>query len=133
MKKLNMGYSRYFNIKYGRDGALFRGRYKSILVQQNSHFIHLPFYIHLNPLDLIELSWREGSITNFNKAVQLLNSYRWNSHLDYAGIKNFPSLTSRELILEQFGSSKEYLASLYDWLKEREVGEIEYFTKTFEK
>jgi len=32
MKKLNMGYSRYFNERYERKGTLFEGKYKSILV-----------------------------------------------------------------------------------------------------
>jgi len=31
MKKLNMGYAKYFNEKYDRSGALFQGEYKSIL------------------------------------------------------------------------------------------------------
>ena len=51
MKKLNMGYAKYFNEKYRRSGALFQGRYKSVTVSNEAHFIYLPYYIHLNPLD----------------------------------------------------------------------------------
>ena len=32
MKKLNMGYSRYFNERYERKGTLFEGRYKSLFI-----------------------------------------------------------------------------------------------------
>ncbi len=34
MKKLNMGYARYVNEKYKRSGALFQGRYKTVLVTE---------------------------------------------------------------------------------------------------
>ncbi|MDE2001122.1 MAG: transposase, partial [Patescibacteria group bacterium] len=30
MRKLNMGYAKYFNQKYERNGTLFQGRYKSV-------------------------------------------------------------------------------------------------------
>ena len=52
MQKVNMGYSKYFNQKYEREGALFQGRYKNILITNNTHFLNLQFYIHFNPLDL---------------------------------------------------------------------------------
>ena len=41
--KLDMGYSKYFNIKHGRKGTLFEGRYKSILIEKEPHFYHLPY------------------------------------------------------------------------------------------
>ena len=66
MKKLNMGYAKYFNAKYERSGALFQGRYKSVLIKDEAHFIHLPYYIHLNPLDLIAPKWRERELTTSN-------------------------------------------------------------------
>ncbi len=52
MQKLGTGYAMYFNKKYDRVGGLFQGRFKAVLVNKDSHFIHLPFYIHANPLDL---------------------------------------------------------------------------------
>ncbi|MFT5037128.1 MAG: putative transposase, partial [Candidatus Azotimanducaceae bacterium] len=33
MRKLNMGYSKYFNEKYDRVGALWQGKYKSIHIE----------------------------------------------------------------------------------------------------
>ena len=53
MKKFNGGYAKYFNEKYKRDGVLFEGRYKRIIIKNEAHFIHLPYYIHLNPLDSV--------------------------------------------------------------------------------
>ena len=67
MHKLGVGYSMYFNQKYERTGSLFQGTYKAIPVNNDSYFIHLPYYIHLNPLDLIEPKWKNGEIKNYNK------------------------------------------------------------------
>lgn len=124
MHKLNKGYSRYFNEKYQRRGTLFEGRYKSILITNESHFYHLPYYIHLNPLDLKFPEWREGKLRNYKKALEFLNNYRWASHLDYLGKKNFPSVTNREFLTEVFGGEKEYEKSIKQWLKNLELEEI---------
>ena len=59
MKKLNGGYAKYFNTRYERSGALFQGKYKRVVIEGEAHFIHLPYYIHFNPLDLIAPEWRE--------------------------------------------------------------------------
>ena len=82
MKKLNGGYAKYFNEKYERAGALFSGKYKRIHIIEEPHFIHIPYYIHLNPLDLIMPAWRDHKITNHKKTIDFLSSYRWSSHLD---------------------------------------------------
>ncbi len=118
MKKLDMGYAKYFNEKYERKGALFEGRYKSVLVTKESHFIHLPFYIHLNPLDLITPEWRNGEIINPKKSRKFLESYRWSSFLDYIGIKNFPSVTQRDFLSKYFCGTRNYKKRIYEWLGE---------------
>lgn len=117
MKKLNMGYARYFNERYERKGTLFEGRYKSVLIKHEAHFIHLPYYIHLNPLDLVFPEWRNGKLKKYREAMRFLENYRWSSHLDYLGIKNFPSVTQRDFLLEFFGGSDGYGNNIKTWLK----------------
>jgi len=124
MHKLDKGYSRYFNIKNQRKGALFEGRYKSILVSEESHFYHLPYYIHLNPLDIEFSEWRDGRLRNYKQALNFLDNYRWSSHLDYAGKKNFPSVTAREFLLDIFGSTEKYRESIEKWLKNLELEKL---------
>ena len=124
MKKLNGGYVKYFNNKYERTGTLFERRYKSILVNNESHFIHLPYYIHFNPLDLIAPEWRKGKLRNYQKALDFLNSYRWCSHSDYMGKKNFPSVTQRSFLLKVFGREKGYEQKITSWLKDLNVEKI---------
>lgn len=110
MQKLGTGYTMYFNKRNERVGGLFQGRYKAVLIKDEAHFIHLPFYIHTNPLDLIY----RGS-TSID-----LENYRWSSYLDYIGKKNFPSVTSREFLLEFFEGEKEYKKATRQWIKEKE-------------
>ncbi len=121
MRRLGIGYANYFNQKYERTGTLFQGRFKSILVTEENHFIHLPYYIHFNPLDLTESDWRTGKINDYQKAMSFLNSYRWSSHLDYIGQKNFPSVTQREFLLKVFNSSEDYKKGVANWLKEMDL------------
>ncbi len=118
MRKLNDGYVKYFNKKHERTGTLFERKYKSILVDSQAHFIHLPYYIHLNPVDLVAPEWRERKLNNYKEAIDFLDSYRWSSHLDYLGQKNFPSVTQRDFLLEIFEGEKGYEKKLKDWLKE---------------
>ena len=124
MKKFNGGYARYFNEKYERKGALFETRYKKVIIKDEAHFIHLPYYIHLNPLDLIAPEWRERKLSNFKKAMKFLDTYRWSSHLDYAGKKNFPSATQRDFLLEFFEGHEQYKRDITDWLKELSLEDI---------
>ena len=118
MQKLGTGYTMYFNQKYERVGSLFQGRFKAVAVLKEKHLLYLPFYTHLNCLDLIEPDWRNGKIENLKKAIKFLESYRWSSYLDYIGKKNFPSVTQRQFLLKCFGEEKEYKKSTVEWLKE---------------
>jgi putative transposase len=76
----------------------------------------LPYYIHLNPLDLIAPEWRKRKTEDYKKAIEFLDSYRWSSHLDYMGQKNFPSVTQRDFLLEIFGGEKGYERQIKSWL-----------------
>ena len=51
--------------------------------------------------------------------MEFLENYRWSSFPDYIGKKNFPSVTSREFLLELFRGEKEYEKETKKWLKER--------------
>ncbi len=118
MKKLNMGYAKYFNNKYKRTGALFEGRYKSVPITSQSHFIHIPYYIHLNPLDYINPEWRNRIVKNPKTAVEFLENYRWSSLLDYIGKNNFPSVTSRDFLLKFWGGTKNYKTEIINWVRD---------------
>ncbi len=70
MRHVNGLYTRYFNRTEGKDGALFRGRYKAILVDADTHWLELSRYIHRNPLEaqitrLIKLRQCRGDDTQY--------------------------------------------------------------------
>jgi putative transposase len=128
MQKLGTGYTNYFNKKYKRVGSLFQGRFKAVLVEEEAHFIHLPYYIHLNPLDLKFPEWRNKEIKNYKEVMKFLENYRWSSFLDYLGKKNFPSVTQRKFLNEFFGGPKQYKKDITKWLKEIDLEEIKEIT-----
>lgn len=120
LRKINVGYANYFNIRYERQGTLFQGRTKKIVIETDAHFLYILHYIHLNPLDYHTGSedWRvrtRGTIRGSNKALSYLRTYRWSSYLDYINVKNFPSL----LRTDAFKNSDvfpDYLAAVQEYL-----------------
>jgi len=117
MRKLGTGYTNYFNHKYERIGALFQGKFKSVHVNMDAHFLYLPIYIHLNPLDFEFEEWREGKVHNYKEALDFLDSYRWSSYMDYTGHKNFPSIIQKDFLLDRLGSEEKQKKEIIDWLK----------------
>jgi len=117
MQKLGTGYTNYFNKKYDRVGGLFQGRFKAVLINEEAHFIHIPFYFHTNPIDLI---YGSSTSIDWRGQIEFLENYRWSSFLDYIGKKNFPSVTSRKFLLEFWGGEKEYRKETEKWLRERD-------------
>lgn len=124
MQKLGTGYTMYFNQKYERVGSLFQNRFKAVLVENDKHFLYIPHYIHLNPLELIMPHWKENGIKNHKKALNFLENYRWSSFLDYVGKKNFPSVTQRDFLQKILGGPKEYKESLAEYLRDLDLESI---------
>ncbi len=106
MQKLGTGYTNYFNKKYERVGGLFQGRFKAVEIGRKSHLIHLPHYIHTNPLDL---NYRYRGVLQYAPAsIDFLEGYRWSSFPDYMGKRNFPRVTKKDFILDIFGGPEKY-------------------------
>lgn len=108
MKKLNMGYTKYFNEKYHRSGALWQGKHKRVGIERDAHFLYIPYYIHLNPLDYKKPEWRTGDVRDPRSALAYLEKYRWSSHLDYLGIHNFPSVIHQNELRPLLGTRDSY-------------------------
>lgn len=49
-KRLLGGYTKYFNQVHNRSGALFQGRFKSNLIDDDAYFLKIRPYVHLNYL-----------------------------------------------------------------------------------
>jgi len=84
MRKVGVGYSMFFNIKYQRQGALFGGPFKSKLIGVNDNYLNYIFaYIHLNPLDIEFPDWEKELTKSSKKMKTFLESYRYSSYQDY--------------------------------------------------
>ena len=99
MRHINGAYTTYFNVKRGRSGHLFQGRYKAILVDIDEYAKELSRYIHLNPVRA--------------KMVNIPEEYEWSSYRFYIGEKQPPEWLYRDFILGYFGkkvsiAQKEY-------------------------
>lgn len=74
MRHINGVYTQRFNRAKKLDGQLFRGRYKSVLVEEDSHLLELLRYIHRNPV-------RAG-------LCNTVGDHRWSSHHGYISRRN---------------------------------------------
>lgn len=131
-RKFGIGFANFFNTKYKRSGALFQGRYKKVHVTDDRQALQLICYIHSNPLDLWKPNWKEKGLTNseIQDALKFLEKeYRWSSHLDWWGIKNFPSLIDTGFMKRFFESPEEYRKFFIDWLRyyEKNIQDIKKF------
>ena len=117
IRKLNIGYAKYFNERYKHSGYVFQGRTKKIRINSDAHFLHILHYIHLNPLDYVPgaRAWRNGRVDEPGKARKQLEKYRWSSYADYCGRYNFSSLLTMKFFKESVGDIEkktlEYLES----------------------
>ena len=89
MHYLNTSYTNWFKAEHKIVGVIFQGRYKSIVVDEDSYGLKLSAYIHLNPL-------RGGIVGD-------VEEYRWSSYLDYMGKRSSSvDRLDTEFILRQF-------------------------------
>jgi len=136
LKKINMGYAKYFNEKNQRIGALFQGKTKRIIINKDPHYMHILHYIHCNPLDLNPeyKKWRVSDIQNVKNALDYLHNYRWSSFLDYIDIKNFQSVTYRnEFLLFFKEETGGYIKSTKNFLQSRTLQKESLNYLEFEK
>jgi putative transposase len=96
MRHVGSLYTQYFNRKHDSDGPLFKGRYKSILVEEESYLLQLLRYIHQNPI-------RAG-------IVERMEKYPWSSHNGYLTDAEDWAWLHKEPVLDRLKSRKKYLA-----------------------
>lgn len=119
-QKFGIGFANFFNLKYKRSGALFQGKYKKVHVTDDTQALQLICYIHANPLDLWKPNWKEKGLTDseIKDALKFLeNKHRWSSHLDWWGVKNFPSLININSMSRFFENSEKYREFFTNWLR----------------
>lgn len=96
MKHIGQVYTQRFNKRHQRDGALFRGRFHSILVDSENYLDNVSRYIHRNP------------VTTDMTDSKVLDHFEWSSLPAYEGRVRSPKwLTTRE-VLHRFRAPDSY-------------------------
>lgn len=115
---LNVSYSVWFNRRHRRSGHLFQGRFKSVLVDEES-WLEVARYVHLNPVRVAGLSLgkrdrarqataaaREPGARLVQRRLECLRRYRWSSYRALAGLDRVPEwLTVAALVPSRPGAT----------------------------
>jgi len=96
---VNVSYAGYFNRKYQRNGHLFQGRFKSILVDADEYLKQLSRYIHLNPVRA--------------NLVEHPDEYKWSSYSTITGKTKEPAWLESAWLLSQFGTKRKLAITNY--------------------
>lgn len=92
MRQLNGVFTQRANLRQGRSGHLFQGRFKGILVERESHLLELCRYLVLNPV-------RAG-------LVPTAGDWRWSSYNATASLCPAPEWLETRWTREQFGDDE---------------------------
>lgn len=94
MRHINGVYTQRFNRTHSCDGQLFRGRYKSILVDGDSYLLELVRYIHRNPI-------KAG-------LVDKLSGYPWSSHIGYISVAKKWDWLHKEFVFSLLTADRQH-------------------------
>ncbi len=119
MRHIDGVYTQRFNRRHGRDGPLFRGRYKAILIEADQYLLSVARYIHHNPVEA--------------RIAKQAEAYRWSSLRHYLKKGEKPECLETEKLLSYFKGKKgafiEYMQSkvekeIEQYYKAKQVGPI---------
>ena len=117
MKKVSTGYSMYFNKRYNRTGGLFQGRFKAEHADVDEYLKYLYAYIHLNPVKLIDPTWKELGTSDLDKSFNYAASFPYSSLSDYLGlVRGENAILNPAHFPEYFRTADEMREELFEWL-----------------
>ena len=85
-----------YNRRHGTDGALFRGRYHSLVVDSDNYLLTASQYIHLNPV-------RAGLASS-------ADDYAWSSFRAFIGLAPTPPWLDVDTVLGHFGGADRHIS-----------------------
>lgn len=117
LRKVSTAYSMYFNKRYERSGALFQGKFKSQHVDSDEYLKYIYSYIHLNPIKLIDASWKEEGSRDAAKSLKFAASFQYSSLSDYLGAdRKEGKVLDKTPFPEYFLTHRDTANELFDWL-----------------
>ena len=122
MGKLSTAYAMYFNTKYERKGKLFEGMFGAKHIDTDAYLNWVFSYIHLNPVKLIDLNWKEDGISNPELAKNFIQNYKYSSYCDYfLGDRAEKIILNKEAFPEHFSQLNDFkeLVEEFDDIRDR--------------
>ena len=98
MRRFTHSYVNYRNVKYGLQGPVFQGVFKTVPIETDEQLLHVSRYIHLNP-----------TVASLIEDPEL---YQWSSCKSYITNNDLPINT--EEILGLFNSTSDYRRFIND-------------------
>jgi putative transposase len=92
MQGIQFRYSRGFNVKHGKYGHLFQGRYQAIVCQKGAYLLPLSAYIHLNPV-------RAGLVEDPGECL-------WSSYRDYVNSEIQDSMVDAGIVMQRLAGAR---------------------------
>ena len=118
MRHVDGVYTQRYNRMHHRDGPLFRGRYKAILVDADEYLLSVARYIHHNP--------KQAGI------VSAIGNYRWSSHVGYLNYKKAPEWLNTEEVLSILGRGRSRIEQYKKYMDSAVEKEIkEYYSRQY--
>jgi putative transposase len=99
MRHIDGVYTQRFNRKHKLDGQLFRGRYKSILVEESNYLLELVRYIHFNPVK--------------SDFVDAPEKYSWSSFQHYQSNSKNNKWIVKNFVFQLLGLKENYKSKKY--------------------
>lgn len=100
--RVGQAYAQTFNLRHGRSGALWQGRFKSCLVQDEYYVLMVMRYIELNPVRAA--------------MVDAPQDYRWSSVHTHLGRTRDPLITPHPVYLAMGRNPAERALAYDHWL-----------------
>lgn len=117
MHRINTRYAKYYNRKKERTGSPFEGRYRSILVQDESYLLRLIKYIHNNPV--------------YANICSSMVKYKWSSDVFYR--MNLDNLVNIDELLNMFSPNRLEAIKKYKELMDRSPEDFNTLNQEFEE
>ena len=115
MQRLQTAYTKYFNQKHARTGALFGSTFKSEHVKNDNHAKYLFSYIHLNPAKLKDPRWKEKGSGDLKKLAAFVEEYPYSSYREY--LSGDHVITAPAKFPEYLHNKSEVQRHIKDWLQ----------------
>jgi putative transposase len=109
MQHLGSEFTRRLNARHaGWDGPVFRARFRNRLVEDESYWMHLLAYLHINPVE--------------NRPDADIDRVLWTSHRSFVGLEPCPAWLSLGEHFDLFGGLDAYRDYVADARAGREMG-----------